>query len=117
MQGSLVHVHGTKVGVHTFLGIPFAKAPLGPLRFAPPQPPEPWSGVRDGTSYPAMYILLGPWVLGALGWTGTLSSGTGCGGLCISSPQLQAFSDGNALLLSGKGSSDYPVEKLPVPLF
>ncbi|XP_064130009.1 cocaine esterase [Loxodonta africana] len=56
VRGSLVHVKGTEVGVHTFLGIPFAKPPLGPLRFAPPQPPEPWSGVRDGTSHPAMCL-------------------------------------------------------------
>uniref|UniRef100_A0A2K5IRM2 Carboxylic ester hydrolase n=1 Tax=Colobus angolensis palliatus TaxID=336983 RepID=A0A2K5IRM2_COLAP len=50
--GSLVHVRGTDTGVHTFLGIPFAKPPLGPLRFAPPEPPESWSGVRDGTTHP-----------------------------------------------------------------
>ncbi|XP_036348650.2 cocaine esterase-like [Ochotona princeps] len=54
VRGSLVHVEGTDVGVHTFLGIPFAKPPLGPLRFAPPEPAEAWSGVRDGTSHPAM---------------------------------------------------------------
>ncbi|KAL1784287.1 liver carboxylesterase-like isoform 1, partial [Sigmodon hispidus] len=46
----------TEVGVHTFLGIPFAKPPVGPLRFAPPEAPEPWSGVRDGTSEPAMCL-------------------------------------------------------------
>nr|XP_055162650.1 cocaine esterase-like [Nyctereutes procyonoides]XP_055162651.1 cocaine esterase-like [Nyctereutes procyonoides]XP_055162652.1 cocaine esterase-like [Nyctereutes procyonoides]XP_055162653.1 cocaine esterase-like [Nyctereutes procyonoides] len=56
VRGSLVHVQGTDVGVHTFLGIPFAKPPLGPLRFAPPEPPEPWSGVKDGTSHPAMCV-------------------------------------------------------------
>ncbi|XP_073913029.1 pyrethroid hydrolase Ces2e-like [Castor canadensis] len=44
-RGSLVHVKGTDVGVHTFLGIPFAKPPLGLLRFAPPEPAAPWSGV------------------------------------------------------------------------
>nr|XP_051702868.1 cocaine esterase-like isoform X4 [Oryctolagus cuniculus]XP_051702870.1 cocaine esterase-like isoform X6 [Oryctolagus cuniculus] len=54
VRGSLVHVEGTDAGVHTFLGIPFAKPPLGPLRFAPPEPAEAWSGVRDGTSHPAM---------------------------------------------------------------
>lgn len=52
--GSLVHVKGANAGVQTFLGIPFAKPPLGPLRFAPPEPPESWSGVRDGTTHPAM---------------------------------------------------------------
>nr|XP_048287111.1 pyrethroid hydrolase Ces2e-like isoform X2 [Myodes glareolus] len=54
VRGSLVKVENTEVGVHTFLGIPFAKPPVGPLRFSPPEAPEPWSGVRDGTSYPAM---------------------------------------------------------------
>ncbi|XP_057609731.1 liver carboxylesterase-like isoform X2 [Chionomys nivalis] len=56
VRGSLVHVKDSDVGVHTFLGIPFAKPPVGPLRFAPPEPPEPWSGVRDGTSFPAMCL-------------------------------------------------------------
>ncbi|XP_059120195.1 acylcarnitine hydrolase-like isoform X3 [Peromyscus eremicus] len=56
IRGSLVHVKDTKVGVHTFLGIPFAKPPVGPLRFAPPEAPVPWSGVRDGTSHPAMCL-------------------------------------------------------------
>uniref|UniRef100_H0WUI4 Carboxylic ester hydrolase n=1 Tax=Otolemur garnettii TaxID=30611 RepID=H0WUI4_OTOGA len=54
VRGSLTHVKGTDVGVHTFLGIPFAKPPVGLLRFAPPELPESWSGVRDGTSHPAM---------------------------------------------------------------
>ncbi|KAM5263907.1 cocaine esterase-like [Ctenodactylus gundi] len=56
VRGSLVHVTESDVGVHTFLGIPFAKPPVGPLRFAPPEALEPWSGVRDGTSHPAMCL-------------------------------------------------------------
>ncbi|WP_019636480.1 carboxylesterase/lipase family protein [Paenibacillus fonticola] len=32
-------------------GIPYAKAPLRDLRYAPPQEPEPWQGVRDATEY------------------------------------------------------------------
>ncbi|XP_005345904.1 acylcarnitine hydrolase-like [Microtus ochrogaster] len=56
VRGSLVEVNDAKVGVHTFLGIPFAKPPVGPLRFAPPEAPEPWSGVRDGTSHSAICL-------------------------------------------------------------
>lgn len=33
----------------TFLNIPYAAAPVGAGRFAPPQPHEPWDGVRDAT--------------------------------------------------------------------
>ena len=36
-------------GVATFRGIPYARPPLGALRFQPPQPAEPWSGERRAT--------------------------------------------------------------------
>ena len=32
-----------------FRGIPYAKPPVGRLRFRPPQEPEPWEGIRDCT--------------------------------------------------------------------
>nr|XP_060643797.1 carboxylesterase 5A-like [Anolis sagrei ordinatus] len=44
-------VRGSTRGVHAFLGVPFARPPTGTLRFAPPQPPLPWEGVRDATAY------------------------------------------------------------------
>lgn len=40
-------------GTAVFLGIPFAQAPVGALRFAAPQPVDAWEGVRDATEYGA----------------------------------------------------------------
>jgi para-nitrobenzyl esterase len=48
-QGSL---RGSTSGqTRAFLGIPFAEAPVGPLRFAPPRARAPWAGVRDATAF------------------------------------------------------------------
>jgi para-nitrobenzyl esterase len=45
-------VHGaTGKGVLEFRGIPFAAPPVSDLRFAPPAPVKPWSGVLDATAY------------------------------------------------------------------
>jgi para-nitrobenzyl esterase len=38
-------------GVHTFRGIPYGRPPVGGLRFRASQPPEPWTGVREATSF------------------------------------------------------------------
>ncbi|KAI8424410.1 hypothetical protein MSG28_002920 [Choristoneura fumiferana] len=38
--------------VHIFTGIPFAKPPLGPLRFRKPVAIEPWHGVLEATAMP-----------------------------------------------------------------
>ena len=34
----------TRDGVNRWRSIPYARAPIGPLRFRAPQPPEPWRG-------------------------------------------------------------------------
>ncbi|OAD58669.1 Esterase E4 [Eufriesea mexicana] len=34
-----------------FRGIPFAKPPVGPLRFKDPEPPEPWTGIRNALEF------------------------------------------------------------------
>jgi para-nitrobenzyl esterase len=43
-------------GVVVFRGIPYARPPLGPLRFAAPVPADGWTGTRDATAFgpPAM---------------------------------------------------------------
>ena len=38
-------------GINTFKGIPYAAPPFGANRLRPPQPVEPWSGVRDAFTY------------------------------------------------------------------
>ena len=42
------HPEGT---VSAFLGIPYAKPPVGPLRWKPPQAPESWASVFDAATY------------------------------------------------------------------
>jgi carboxylesterase type B len=38
-------------GIDQFLGIPYATPPVGPLRWAAPQPVTPWRGIRGARSY------------------------------------------------------------------
>uniref|UniRef100_A0A8C0ZRC3 Carboxylic ester hydrolase n=1 Tax=Castor canadensis TaxID=51338 RepID=A0A8C0ZRC3_CASCN len=56
VRGRQVSVKDTDRLVNVFLSIPFAQAPLGPLRFAAPHPVEPWEGVRDARMNPPMCL-------------------------------------------------------------
>ena len=38
-------------GIQTFKGIRYGAPPVGPLRFLPPQKPEPWTGAADATAF------------------------------------------------------------------
>ena len=38
-------------GVAAFRNLPYAAAPVGPLRFRAPVPPEPWPGVREAADF------------------------------------------------------------------
>ena len=41
----------TAPGSTAFLGIPYAEAPVGPLRWAPPSPARAWTSTRDATKF------------------------------------------------------------------
>uniref|UniRef100_A0A6I8PRJ6 Carboxylic ester hydrolase n=1 Tax=Xenopus tropicalis TaxID=8364 RepID=A0A6I8PRJ6_XENTR len=56
LLGNTVGAKETDRLVHVFMGVPFAKPPIGPLRFEAPQPPEPWSSVREATAAPPMCL-------------------------------------------------------------
>jgi len=45
-------IKGTRVGsANEYLGIPYAAAPVGPLRWRPPQPAVPWHGIRAAAKF------------------------------------------------------------------
>ncbi len=49
---SLGELHGlARDGVVLFRNVPYAAPPIGALRFAAPQPPGPWAGVRDARAH------------------------------------------------------------------
>ena len=55
-QPSVTTTHGTVIGVRNgpaecFLGIPYAAAPIGELRWKAPQPASDWTGVRQATQF------------------------------------------------------------------
>ncbi|KAM8776523.1 carboxylesterase 5A [Rhynchonycteris naso] len=52
VRGRQASVLGSAMPVNVFLGIPYAAPPLGPRRFANPEPALSWNNFRDATSYP-----------------------------------------------------------------
>src|SRR5687768_4002928 len=48
IQAGLIEgLYDTKTGLQLYLGIPFAKPPVGDLRWKAPQPPDPWKDVLE----------------------------------------------------------------------
>ena len=52
-SGAIKGVESADGKVRVFKGIPYAAAPVGPLRWKPPQPVLPWEGVRPAVEFGA----------------------------------------------------------------
>ncbi len=50
-QGVLRGLRSAAGGVRIYRGVPYARPPVGPLRWRPPQPAERWDGVRDAVAF------------------------------------------------------------------
>ena len=65
------NVQGSQQGsISVWKGIPFAQPPTGKLRFPAPQPPRPWTGVREATTFRPMapqVLEMGASMVGAIG--------------------------------------------------
>ncbi|KAJ8897937.1 hypothetical protein PR048_003295 [Dryococelus australis] len=59
LRGKIVTSPVTGQKYYSFLGIPYAKPPLGSLRFKGPRAPESWTGVRDATAEGALCVQSG----------------------------------------------------------
>lgn len=49
LQGALRSTYHDGIPYFSFQGVPYARPPVGDLRFRAPQPPVPWEGVRPAT--------------------------------------------------------------------
>ncbi|KAM9302214.1 fatty acyl-CoA hydrolase precursor, medium chain-like [Gastrophryne carolinensis] len=56
LLGVTVPVKETPTTVDAFFGVPFAKPPVGPLRFKNPEAPEPWKSIRDASQFPPICV-------------------------------------------------------------
>ena len=50
-DGLLEGNYDTRTGVQSYLGVPFARPPVGDLRWRAPQPVIPWAGVRQARAF------------------------------------------------------------------
>nr|CAD7417913.1 unnamed protein product [Timema poppensis] len=55
LRGRVVTSHPDKT-YYSFQGVPYAKPPVGELRFKSPRAPDPWKGIRDATTEGSMCL-------------------------------------------------------------
>ncbi|GAA2142916.1 carboxylesterase/lipase family protein [Arthrobacter humicola] len=90
-------------GVASFLGVPYAAPPSGANRLRPPQPVEPWTGVRDATHFGASPPQVAPPLGAGTDWDTGLT-GEDCLNLNIWTPAKRA-----AAGTSSAGAAGLPV--------
>ena len=78
-------------GVRAFLGVPYARPPVGELRWRAPQPVEPWRGERDATR-------IGPDCTQAIGRRAILGGG---GGIVVGTAVMNVCTFGFTIVAAG----------------
>jgi para-nitrobenzyl esterase len=80
-----------RYGSHVWLGIPYAKPPVGQRRWRAPAPPEPWTGVRESLAFGARCPQLANLFAGvADAEPGTLTGQEDCLYLNVYAPRVEA---------------------------
>jgi len=66
VDGIIEGNYDTKSGIQTYFGVPFAKPPVGDLRWKEPQPVDTWKGVKETKNFgprPMQNMVLVIWIL------------------------------------------------------
>ena len=101
-------------GVDAYLGIPYARPPVGLLRFQPPQPIAAWSGVRDASRFgpSAPQVLGGPFA-GLVPGMGVTATDEDCLTINVWAPHdavdapVMVWLHGGAFVLGGSSLPTY----------
>ena len=56
-SGELQGIYSGNPEITVFKGIPYAAAPVGPLRWQPPQPAMPWEGILKAEKISSQILL------------------------------------------------------------
>ena len=112
-QGDITGVYNKEHTAEIFAGIPYAKAPVGDLRWKEPEAPETWDGVKNCDTYGPMAMQPSQAI-----WYSSLSKilGTHDYRFSLTDRYREAMSE-DCLYLNVYRPADYSGEPLPVVFF